>query len=154
KRRNDKKEEKKSDRREDRLLMVKDYVADGADRAFLDTILHKIDYNYFLLNRFACLGGYSIYIQQQISKLDRSIDLMEQTFPFHESPRTTREVSSLMDASFSACGDAHYRYLYQYEHVETPGWHLYGAQGNEKIVFINTWIYSEDQPGAAQSCHL
>ncbi|MBV8802000.1 MAG: hypothetical protein JO131_03360, partial [Gammaproteobacteria bacterium] len=138
-------EEKVSEKR----MTIDDYFTEGADRS----LLYKIDYNYILLTRFAELAGLSPAIQQHIAQIDKRTDLLEQAFDFNEMPKSF-QASSLCDASMTAVYNYVYKYSYQREFLEHVGGHLYGAPGSEKMIFITSYMYSQDQPGAQDASTL
>ena len=140
-----KEEEKVPEKR----LRVGDYFADGADQK----ALHEIDYNYILLTRFSELAGLTPELQQQIARLDKSSVLLAQPFNFNEMPKSVL-AGILADASYTAIGNWTYNYSYEHEHFETIAAALYGNPGEEKMVFISSMMYSEEQQGAAASCSL
>jgi hypothetical protein len=146
-------EEKKSEVKRDISISVENYIPDGADRVVLDKALYKLDYNYLLLNRLAYLGSLPPEIQQSLSRLNRSADLLAQPFNFDERLRS-QLITCYADASLSASGNYVYKYPYQYEHLETIGANLYGLPNEEKMVFVNSFTQSEDLPHAAASCNL
>src|SRR5205807_646362 len=68
-----------------KIMRVGDYFSVGEDKDF-EKMRHKIDHQYFLLQRLAAITGASPELQQQLALQDRGMDLFMQSFNFSEKP--------------------------------------------------------------------
>lgn len=143
--------DKKSDESLERKLTVREYCAGGVAKAMVDNILYKIDYNYLLVNKLAYLGGYSQAFQKQLSNLDRSTNLLDQSFNFNETP-TEAYASSLHDATQIVAKSKYYDIPYYAEHLESAGALI--LPGSATMGFFNTMAYSADRPDAKEHLSL
>ncbi len=143
-------EDKKSDFKKNKIMRVGDYFSNGEDKELLEEMNHSIDYYYFLTVRLSHLAGYSKDTQAQIEKLTRSANLLTQAFDFNEWPETAT-AGAYFDSIFTAYSltPCRHSYPYMHESLEKYGGLVYGAVGEEKMLFTSVYAYSSDWNGGA-----
>jgi len=124
---------------------LKEYFSNPADRALLDELLYKIDYNYLLINRFVEIGGF-VNKKQIVGDLEYSTTLWNKSFNFTEIPTTTvAPYYDLMEPAFINFQNPIYGYNvpnYQYinANLEIIGGHKVKIDGKDNFVFMSCGV--------------